>query len=149
MVGGGGTSYPALSVNDNFIVSNKEKTSTFNDFFLSQSKIDTSNADLPPVTPTPAGIDSIQATESEVLDLVLSLDCTKSARHDGISPKLLRLAGNKIVPSLTKLLINHLGQKKFLNCGKKQILLLFIKRAIRTMSITIGLYPCCLVWGKY
>ena len=101
--GGGDTSYPALSVNDNFIVSNKEKASTFNDFFLSQSRIDTSNADLPPVTPTPVGIDSIQATESEVLDLVLSLDCTKSAGPDGISPKLLRLAGNMIVPSLTKL----------------------------------------------
>ena len=41
---------PALSVNDNFIVSNKEKASTFNDFFLSQSRIDTSNADLPPVS---------------------------------------------------------------------------------------------------
>ena len=101
-----------MSVNDNFIVSNKEKASTFNDFFLSQSRIDTSNADLPPVTPTPVGIDSIQATESEVLDLVLSLDCTKSAGPDGISPKLLRLAGNMIVPSLTKLFNKSFGSEK-------------------------------------
>ena len=113
--GGGGrgdTSYPALSVNDNFIVSNKEKASTFNDFFLSQSRINTPNADLPPVTPTPVGIDSIQATESEVLDLVLSLDCTKSAGPDGISPKLLRLAGYMIVPSLTKLFNESFGSEK-------------------------------------
>ena len=46
------------------------------------------------------------------MDLVLSLDCTKSAGSDGISPKLLRLAGNMIVPSLTKLFNKSFGSEK-------------------------------------
>ena len=46
------------------------------------------------------------------MDLVLSLDCTKSAGPDRISPKLLRLAENMIVPSLTKLFNKSFGSEK-------------------------------------
>ena len=54
-----------------------------------------------------------------MLDQVLSLDCTKSAGPDGISPKLLRLAGNTIGPSLTKLFNKSFGSEKVPNLWKE------------------------------
>ena len=90
-------------IHDNIIVSNKEKASTFKNFFLSRSRIDTSNADL----------------LSRLGPSTYSLDCTKSAGPDGISPKLLRLAGNTIVPSLTKLFNKSFGPEKVPNLWRE------------------------------
>ena len=101
---GGDASYPALEVNNNIVTNNKDKAAIFNNFFLSHSTIDTTNAKLPDQPAYPIGIDQIQATESEVSDLLKCIDTTKATGPDGISPKLLYLAGDTIVPSLTRLI---------------------------------------------
>ena len=46
----------------------------------------------------------INASEQEVYELLISLDPQKATGPDGISPKLLKLAGWSVVPSLTKLI---------------------------------------------
>ena len=101
---GGDTSYPALSVNDKSITSNKDKAQAFNDFFLSHSNVDDLNAELPDDQEFPQGIDTIAATEQEVYDLIRSVDPSKATGPDGINPRLLKEAGLCIVPSLTRLI---------------------------------------------
>lgn len=101
---GADTSYPTIKVDDNFITDNREKASQFNLFFLSHSTIDTSNAVLPEQPSSSVELDKIIATESEVSDLIKSIDTSKATGADGISPKLVHLAGPAIIPSITKLI---------------------------------------------
>jgi len=120
MIGrGGDRSYPALSDGNNMIVTNTDKATAFNQFFLSQSKIDSSSARLPYGPNPPVELDTITASEQEVSDIIHSLDASKSAGPDGISPKLLKLAGNAIVQSLTKLINKSLSLSKFPKCWKE------------------------------
>ena len=82
----------------------KGKSEAFNGFFLSHASIDTSNAKLPEDSNFEIRLDSIVASEQEVLDLIKSLDTTKATGPDGIGPRLLYEAGYTVVPSLTKLI---------------------------------------------
>ena len=82
----------------------RSKAEAFNDFFLSHASIDTSNAKLPEDSNFEIRLDSIVASEQEILDLIKSLDTTKATGPDGIGPRLLYEAGYTIVPSLTKLI---------------------------------------------
>ena len=85
-------------------IKESEKADAFNNFFLSHSNIDTSNAQLPPEENFEAKLVSVKASEQEVLDLLMSLDTSKATGPDGIGPKLLHEAGPSIVPSLTRLI---------------------------------------------
>jgi hypothetical protein len=109
---GGDTSYPSLNVNGKQVSDNQEKAQAFNEFFLSHSNIDDSNANLPDDDNFPNNLDSITATEEEVHDLLKCIDTTKATGPDGISPKLLYEAGASIVPSLTKLINLSLSTSK-------------------------------------
>ena len=87
------------------LTDNKEKAQAFNEFFLSHSNIDDSNAELPNNDENfQHNLETITATEDDVLDLLKCIDTTKATGPDGISPKLLYEAGYSIVPSLTKLI---------------------------------------------
>ena len=101
---GGDTSYPTLCVDGKQFNLNKEKAQAFNNFFLSHSNIDESNAVLPEDDNFPEGISNIAATHDEVHDLLKCIDPSKSTGPDGVSPRLLREAGASIVPSLTRLI---------------------------------------------
>ena len=109
---GGDTSYPSLLVDNKVVATNKEKADVFNNFFLSHSNIDFSNASLPDEDNFPEGLGFIEASEEEVHDLLKSIDPSKSTGPDGISPRLLREAGIAIVPSLTKLFNVSLSSSK-------------------------------------
>ena len=108
----GDTSYPILNVNGKQISDNEAKAKSFNEFFLSHSNIDDSNAMLPDDEIFQNGLDSIVATEKEVHDVLKCIDTTKATGPDGISPKLLHEAGASIVPSLTKLINLSLSSSK-------------------------------------
>ena len=100
---GGESTYPHLNDSHREIYDSKEKAKVFNNFFLSHSNIDDSKINLPD-TPCECNLDSILASEDEVLDLLKCIDTSKATGPDGISPKLLHEAGASIVPSLTKLI---------------------------------------------
>ena len=90
------------------------KAEIFNSFFLEQSKVDSSSASLPEITDPPVStLDSISIMETEVLDILLSLDTSKASGPDGISAKLLKEAAPAICPSLTKLFNLSLANKQF------------------------------------
>ena len=97
-------SLPIMKDNNKNLIGSKEKADAFNNFFLSHSNIDTSNAQLPPEENFEAKLISVKASEQEVLDLLMSLDTSKATGPDGIGPKLLREAGPSIAPSLTRLI---------------------------------------------
>ena len=101
---GGDTSYPPLQINDSVVMDNKAKAKEFNEFYLSHSNIDTSQAKLPDDNNFPEYMDKLEATEEEVADQLKALDTSKATGPDGISPKLLYEAGAGIVPSLTRLI---------------------------------------------
>ena len=119
---GGQDNYPAMTHPDNgtFICDNKGKASLFNNFFLSHNKIDDSNAKLPNNYPEClASLHEIVATEEEVLDQLKALDVNKATGPDEISPRLLNMAGETIVPSLTKLINLSLTSCKVPDSWKK------------------------------
>ena len=98
------TSYLSLSVNNKTIIDSDGKATEFNNFFLSHSNIDLTNAQLPADQNFPTTFNKITATVNDVHDLLKALDTSKATGPDGISPKLLHEAGITIVPSLTKLI---------------------------------------------
>jgi len=103
-----------MEYNNTFLTDDKDKACAFNDFFLSHSNIDTSNAHLPPpIELIEEKMVSVTVTEQEVYDLIKTLDTSKATGPDDISPKLLYEAGVTIVPSLTKLFNLCLGKAKF------------------------------------
>ena len=97
-------SLPVMKVNTEALSDSKDKAEAFNNFFLSHSNVDVSQAQLPQKGNVEYKLVSVKASEQEVLDLLMSLDTTKATGPDGIGPKLLYEAGRAIVPSLTKLL---------------------------------------------
>jgi len=119
---GNNQTYPPIYDDDNgcYKYSSKDKADVFNDYFLSHSNIDLTNAELPNiVNETNFKLDNIVATEQEVIDLISSLEINKSTGPDGISSRMLKQAGNAIVPSLTKLINMCLTQNRVPDLWKK------------------------------
>jgi hypothetical protein len=106
------TSCPSLNVNGLQVADSKSKATAFNDFFLSHTDLDLSNAELPAADNFDENIGNLQATEQEVYDLIKGIDTSKATGPDGISPKLLYEAGYSIVPSLTRLINMSLSTSK-------------------------------------
>ena len=97
-----------------------KKATLFNKFFLSHSKLDESNATLPPFTNEHDNkIVSIVTSEKEVLELIENVDISKATGPDGISPRLLKAAGSSITPSLTRLFNLCLSKQKVPDLWKK------------------------------
>ena len=95
------------------IYDDQKKAEAFNDFFIGHSSLDTSNANLPPDTIAHNNtLNHIEVTSQDVLDILLNLNAKKASGPDGISPRVLKEAGNAIAPSLATLLNLSLLTKK-------------------------------------
>ena len=112
---------PIINPDSNTHVSNlKEKATLFNNLFLSHSNINLTNSKLPDLNKTPEiTLNNVIATEKEVHDLIMAIDVNKSTGHDGLSPRLIKIAGAAIVPSLTKLFNTCLVNKRVPSDWKK------------------------------
>ena len=108
------TSLPPIKDGDLEFYDNKDKANAFNQFFLSHSNIDTSNVQLPnQLYHTDSRLSNIVLTQNEVSDLLKCIDTSKATGPDSISPKMLKEAGDSIVPSLTRILNISLGSSVF------------------------------------
>ena len=95
---------PPMEHNNFTYFDDKEKADAFNKAFLSFSQLDSDKADLPELNyKTDSRLANIIIRESEVLDILKSLDTSKATGPDGISAKMLKETATSIAPSLTKL----------------------------------------------
>ena len=102
---------PDLECDGNTISSDLGKATTFNNFFVEQSRQSLHGCTGPPPpihTPrvTDRTLQDVTATEVEVLELLRHIDTNKSAGPDGIPSILLKLTADRIAPSLT-IIFNH------------------------------------------
>ena len=120
---GGSETYPPVTdpVSKTPVYDDGKKTGVFNSFFLSLTAIDLSNAKLPDnsITDSDLFLETIEVTESEILELLNNINPNKASGPDGISPRILKEAGPAIVPSLTKLIKMSLQQCKVPKLWKK------------------------------
>ena len=99
------SSYPPLEYNNTFLSDNRDKAELFNSYFISNSNIDTTRAQLPLFNYlTEFRLDTISVTEREVADMIKCLKSKKASGHDGIGPTMLQQAGASIVTPLTQLI---------------------------------------------
>ena len=77
----------------------------FNNFFISKSQLDESEADIPLTISykTNSRLSSLHILVTEVQDMLLSLDTNKSIGPDGISPYFLKWGVQELAPSLVRL----------------------------------------------
>ena len=69
-----------MKVNTEALSDSKDKAEAFNNFFLSHSNVDVSQAQLHQKGSVDYKLVSVKASKQEVLDLLLSLDTTKGTR---------------------------------------------------------------------
>ena len=115
------TAIPALSQQDGSITNDPyEKATSFNNFFLENSKIDTTGATLPDTKfLTTARLTSITFTRTDILDILKLLDPNKASGPDYINPKMLKHTAVHICSSLTRLFNMSMQQNKFPSLWKK------------------------------
>ena len=82
---------------DDYYFTDEEKANCLNDFFISISTVNDSDASLPAFTPkTNEKITNVTITESEIIDTVETLDPNKAVGEDLISHKVLRATKQSI-----------------------------------------------------
>ena len=111
----------------------KEKAGAFNEAFLLFSKLDTDKALLPEVRyKTDSRLSDIIILESEVKDILMSLDTSKASGPDGISAKMLKENAISIAPSLTKLFQKSFEKGKIPKLWKEANVLPLHKKGVKT-----------------
>ena len=113
------SSYPPLYHDNSDITDNKDKAKKFNDFFLSHSDINVQNIKLPEQNLPDGPMNLIHITDKDVQDQLKCIDPGKASGPDGIGSKMLKIAGDSIVPSLTRLFNLSLTLQQFPTSWKK------------------------------
>ena len=119
---------PTLSQGNTVAYTDSEKANLLNSFF--GSCFNTSHPPIELKSP-PSGIypDELLCTESEVYDLLASLDVSKASGHDGISARMLKHTACSIAPSLTKLFNLSLQSATIPSTWKKSLVVLIPKNS--------------------
>ncbi|KAK3102599.1 hypothetical protein FSP39_012507 [Pinctada imbricata] len=96
------------------------KTQLFNEYFITQSTVDDSGVDLPPLTYNQTcSIDNIDITETDVKDVLDNLDISKATGPDGINPRLLKEASSELCGPLSKFFNRSLEIAKYPSVWKE------------------------------
>ncbi|KAK3103719.1 hypothetical protein FSP39_021305 [Pinctada imbricata] len=96
------------------------KTQLFNEHFITQSTVDDSGVDLPPLTYNQTcSIDNIDITETDVKDVLDNLDISKATGPDGINPRLLKEASSELCGPLSKFFNRSLEISKYPSIWKE------------------------------
>ncbi len=99
------SSIPALDYDNIVITDNIKKAEAFNDFFVKQTLLDESNADLPygPENENIPMLTGIHIAESDVEEILSELNCNKATGFDGISPRILKEGSKPLSKPLARL----------------------------------------------
>ena len=103
---------PTLVTNNNYAETDFHKANMLNEYFASQTVVNDSNKQLPPLAPAQHILNSISVTEQDVNDVLINLDATKASGPDQISPRLLR-EGAPILSKPFSLIFNRSLQQGY------------------------------------
>ena len=99
------TNIPPMEGNNKTYFDTKNKADAFNEAFLQFSQLNTDGAVLPTfVYKTNSRLSNINILESDVCDILKSLDVSKATGPDGISARMLKETALSSASSLTRLL---------------------------------------------
>ena len=108
------TDIPSLCHENQTVTDNEAKAQLLNEFFVSHATVDDSNFHLPPTHNIHCNLlRTIVASETEVQNILESLDVSKANGPDGISARLLREGAPAISKSLAKLFNFSLDSHRF------------------------------------
>ena len=93
--------------------------------------------------------DETLCTESEITELLMTLDIVKASGPDGISAWMSRETAAHISPSLTKFLIYPSSLDHFLHFGKSQTSFQSQKPMTTVIHLITGPYLYYLSWANY
>ncbi|MCG7869883.1 MAG: hypothetical protein JAY74_26365 [Candidatus Thiodiazotropha taylori] len=128
------SSVPPLNVNGNILENDLDKATALNSFFAAQSTVDDSNKSLPAVGLIDHPLlNSITITNQEVLDVLQSLNVSKSCGPDLINPRLLKEGAHYLKIPLTYIFNSSLSQCEFPNAWKKANLTPIHKKNEKTL----------------
>ena len=99
-----------------------DKATILNRHFAAQTRLDTQNKPMPPITPPDhlvPHLAEVRVIESEVLKILNSLEINKSSGPDKIPAKLLKMCAILIAKPLSKLFNKSLRLGKFPSSWKK------------------------------
>lgn len=133
----------------------KEKAQLMNSYFatigenlinalptiIDNSQMEDTNHDDPPVLST-TRTSSIVISNRTVLEKINKLKTSKATGPDGISPKLLKLAGNTLVPALVDMYNYNIAQSVVFSPWKTARLSRFLKRMTRQTVAITDQSPC-------
>ena len=142
---------PPLLINDHFVTNFNEKANHFNDFFVNQCSLINNHSKLPlnRDSITTSLLSSVNIKESDILNILKSLDANKGHKHDDISIRVLKLSHKSILKPLKLYLKTVCKFGCFQTIGKKQKLFQFTKKMISYSLKIIGQLPCCQFAEKY
>ena len=111
---------PPLETQNGLIETDAEKADVLNDFFVQQSTVDDSYAQLPQfIAPNHATLDDIDINQQDVLNAIKDLDPNKASGPDLISPKLIKEGKNELAYPYSKLFNLSIESHRFPESFKK------------------------------
>ncbi len=126
------------------------KANLLNNFFVSESTLDESIAQLPPNPPhSQYTINQKIITPLDVYAIVVELDVSKATGHDQISNHLLKKAAVPISEPLSELFNFSLSICEFPDIWKLANVIPYLRKEILSIVITIAPFPYCVAFLKY
>ena len=116
-------SIPPIKHNVEYITKDKDKAAIFNNYFLSISSVDESNAQPlpdPRIVEPEMGLFNLNISEQDVMDQISILDLNKAYGPDSIPPRLIKEGGRAMTKLLARLFNMSLQQCEFPKIGKVQ-----------------------------
>ena len=128
------SSVPSLHVDGKILETDLEKATALNNYVASQSTVDDTNRTLPPTNPTnyPA-LESIFVSDQEIMDVLQSLDVSKSCGPDLINSRLLKEGAQHLQIPLKHLFNFSLNQCEFPAAWKRANLTPIHKKNEKTL----------------
>ena len=128
------SSVPSLHVDGKILETDLEKATALNNYFASQSTVDDTNRTLPPTNPTNySALESIFVSDQEIMEVLQSLDVSKSCGPDLINSRLLKEGAQHLQIPLKHLFNFSLNQCEFPAAWKRANLTPIHKKNEKTL----------------
>ena len=124
-----------INEQEKYSFTDQEKSNCLNDYFASVSTVDDSNASLPNLIPkTNNSLSYFQITETEIAEMIETLDSNKAVREDLISPRVFKATKRSISKPLCMLFNKSLQTSVYPTSWKSAIIVPLYKKGTKELS---------------